>query len=288
MPAWKLDLNFAALKQGWQETYYADFGLPSFDGMLAVATKLADLRIALCANPVVITSYSISDPLTDGQQGETVDFRPVKAAASVAEGAGDPATSVNVVFRNATEKRKRRIFMRGVPDSVVTDFGQLASVAWGLWHNKFLALRDYLLGIVNGQAGGIVYGWLARKRVAVDPSPVSYAYAVGETNPVFTTNADFFTTDDVGKKRYVRVSGLNGGQSPLNGQLIVRVITRSTFTLLKPIAAFPQSSPGIVRRYATLPEFVAATNVGVERSGTRRPGAPFLQRRGHARAKPRG
>lgn len=291
MAVWKLDLHFQALKQGWTETYYADFGAATFDQMDPTASKLATLRVALSANPVVLLSYSLSDPLTEGQQGETFDYRPPAAAPVVAEGAGDPATSVNILFRSSVEKRSRKIFMRGIPDNVITDFGQIGSVAFGVWQNKFFALRDYLLGLVGGQLAGTNYGWLARKRVAgpTGTSPVSYAYPVGEQTPVFTASkADFFAAGDLGEKRYVRVSGLNASKSVLNGDLVVRVLTRTTFTPLKPVAAFPQTSPGVVVRYQETPTFVPATSIVVKRAGTRRPGAPFLQQAGRSKARPRG
>ena len=291
MAAWKLDLHFQALKQGWTETYYADFGVATFDQVATVATKLATLRVALSANPVVLLSYSLSDPLTEGQQGETFDYKPPAAAPVVANGAGDPATSVNILFRNSTEKRTRRIFMRGVPDDVVNEFGQIGSVAFGVWEGKFNLLRDYLLGIVNGQAGGIVFGWLARKRVTgpTGNSVVGYEYPPDTQIPLFTADtSDFFAADDVGKKRYVRVSGLNGGQSVLNGDQVIRVITRTSFQLLKPKAAFTQTAPGVVQRYQTVPEFIPATSIVVKRAGTRRPGAPFLQQPGRSKARPRG
>lgn len=291
MAVWKLDLHFQALKQGWTETYYADFGVATFDQVAPVATKLATLRVALSANPVVLLSYSLSDPLTEGQQGETFDYRPPAPAPVVAEGAGDPATSVNVLFRSSVEKRSRKIFMRGVPDNVITDFGQIGSVAFGVWEGKFNQLRDFLLGLVNGQAGGTVFGWLARKRITgpTGNSVVGYEYPPDTQLPLFSADkTDFFPADQVNTKQYVRVSGLNGGSSVLNGDLVVRVLTRTTFQLLKPKAAFLQTAPGVVQRYQTVPEFVGATSIVVKRAGTRRPGAPFLQQRGRARARARG
>lgn len=289
MGAWKLDLNFRAGSQGWVETYYADFGLSDFGQVNPIAVKLGQLRIALSADPVELISYSVTDPLTDGQQGETIDFRPIlKGTASIAYGAGDPATSVNIAFSSNVEKRRRRIFMRGVPDIVVTSFGKLDSVQFGLWEAKFLVLRDYLLGRINGQQSGTVYGWLARKRVNVDPGLASYAYVVGDLTPTFTLPADFFPEGDVGKRRYVRFSGFNNAQSPLNREMIVLVTSRTTCRPVKAIAAFPQTTPGQCRRYNTLPELVTATNIGIERPGTRRPGAPFSQRRGRSKNRPRG
>lgn len=289
MPAWKLDLNFRAESQGWKETYYADFGVASFEGMYPIAKKLAGLRVALSADPVVITSYSISDPLTDGQQGETVDFGPyMEAPSNVAYGAGDPATSINVGFSNATQKRSRRIYMRGIPDIVVTHFGRLDSVEWGNWSKKFNALRDYLLGLVNGQLGGTNYGWYKRARVAA-AKRAEYAYALNSTTPVFTMPTDFFSAEDLDRgKAYVRFSGFNNRKSPLNREMIVHVITRETCSPITPIAAFPMLNAGQCQRYQWVPEFVPADRIRVERAGTRRPGAPPLQRAGRSKNRPRG
>lgn len=284
-----LNLNFLADKNGWTETYYADFGVAGLGGMYDIAKKLGNLRIALCADPVAITSYSVHDPLTEGQQGRTIDFGPyLFAPTNVAYGAGDPATSINIAFSNATQKRHRRIYMRGVPDIVVTHFGRLDSVEWGNWSKKFNALRDYMLGLVNGQLGGTNYGWLARKRTTGTRKGVSYAYPEGSLTPLFTVDqANYFPEDQVGSKQYVRVSGLNDGESVLNRELIVLVKTRTTFQPVKSIAAFPNTSPGFVQRY-NAPDFVPADEIYVERAGSRRPGAPLLSRPGRSKARRRG
>lgn len=289
MPVWALNLNFRAESNGWTESYYADFGAASFAGMYDIAKKLGGLRVALSADPVVITSYSVSDPITEGQQGRTIDFGPYLAAPSnVAYGAGDPATSINIAFSNATQKRHRRIFMRGVPDIVVTHFGRLDSVEWGNWSKKFNALRDYLLGLVNGQLAGTNYGWLARKRTADTRRGVSYAYPEGSNTPLFTVDqVDYFPSAQVGTKQYVRVSGLNDSQSTLNRELVVLVKSRTTFQPVKSIAAFPMTAPGFVQRY-NAPEFVPADEIYVERAGSRRPGAPLLSRPGRSKGRPRG
>lgn len=289
MAVFKLDLNFRAESNGWTESYFADFGVPGFGPMYDIAKKLGTQRIALSASPVVITSYSVSDPLTEGQQGRTIDFGPYLAAPSnLAYGAGDPATSVNVAFSNAAEKRQRRIFMRGVPDIVVTHFGRLDSVEWGNWSKKFNAFRDYLLGLINGQAGGTVFGWLARKRTNDTRRGVSYAYTTGDPTPNFTVDQeDYFPEAALGKPQYVRVSGLNGGDSVLNRELIVIPTSRETFRPTKPIAAFPMQTKGFVQRY-NAPEFVTADEIYVERAGTRRPGSPLLSRPGRSKARPRG
>jgi hypothetical protein len=287
MPAWKVDLVFQAPGHGWQETYYADFQVGDFGAAADAVKKLADLRIALAARPVEIKAYRITDPITPGKQGQPVYFRPRRTAPIWPGelGATDPATSVNIGFIRNEGNLTRRIQMRGVPDVVIDNYGDLKSVEWGTWEKAFNKLRLFLLGIINGQQSGTRWGWLNRPRAA-QVFGVSYSMA-DPIKPLFTFPAGtFLDPDEINKPKLIRFSKFNGSNSALNRELVCIVKSTTTAETAAPISAGPMITGGQALLYSA-PVFVAADNIGVERTGTRRPGRPLLVTAGRSRARPR-
>jgi len=288
MPAWKLDLIFEARGRGWRETYAADFGTADFQGMQPFALKLGQARIAMAASPVQIKAYAVEDPLTSGRQGQTINFKPRLSAPAWPgdDGATDPSTAVNIGFINAITNKTRRIQLRGCPDGIVNDFGELTGPLYGAWEGKFLAWRQIMLGI-SQQGVSANYGWFSRVPLNVPAGKVTYTYAAGAVVPTYSFAANFFADDDVEKPRFVRIRRFNGGNSPLNGGQVVFVIDRQTAQPMTPIAAGPMTTPGLCQRYATLPSLVVASNIGVEKAGRRAPGAPLGYTPGRRRKRAR-
>lgn len=280
MPALKLDLIFECKGRGWEETYYADFGITNFDQIHPFAEALANKRIVLAAPPVELKAYRVSDPLTKGRQGRASYYKPVRVAPTnpAWTGAVEPSAAVNVGFLKTSTNQTRRIQMRGCPDDIMVNFGTLSGGAYDTWRQLWEQWRLVMLGTPR-------YGWLSRPTIG-DPAPVSYSLANNPILPEFTTVADFFPADDVTRQRYVRLRGFNGNRSELNRELIVYVSARNKFVPVAPIAAGPMITPGLVQRYGP-PEFVAADQVEVEKAGRRAPGAPLLQTPGRSRARPR-
>lgn len=288
MPALKLDLIFEARGRGWRETYYGDFPVTNFEEMVPIAKKLAAARIAMAASPVQIKAFAVSDPLTPGRQGQTFNFAPRYSAPTWPgnDGATDPSTAVNVDFQRAGSNKARRIQLRGCPDGIINDFGELTGTLFGAWSQPYEAWRLIMLG--QGQPPNVNYGWFARLPVAnVDPSEVSYAYAVGATVPTLTFEAGFFPLGDQKKNRYIRIKGLNGGTSSLNGEAVVYVLTDATAKTTKPIALGPMTTTGLATRYAALPTFFPCVNVRISKAGRRAPGAPLGYTPGRRRARRR-
>lgn len=287
MGAWKLDLVFEASGRGWAETYYADFGVPDFDGVAGFAEKLANTRVLMSAYPVQIKAYRVSDPLTKGRQGISRYFNPRKAAPNwqPTAGAADPSTAVNVGFLRVSTNQSRRLSVRGVPDDIVTDFGELKGGQYAAWKDgAFAAWAALLLGN-GGSFGNVRYGWFSRPPVQnVPPGVVTYSFAVGAWYPTLNLPEGFFPEGDKNQKRYVRISGVNGGESRLNGEHVVRVKDDKTAELTKPLALGPMTTPGQMVRYAELPTFITADRIQIEKAGRRAPGRPLLVTPGRARA----
>jgi hypothetical protein len=287
MPQWKMDLIFEARGRGWRETYYANFAADNFQGMLPFAQKLATARIAMSAAPVEIKAYSVSDPITSGKQGQTFYFRPRYKAPQWPDndGATDPSTSVNVEFIRAANNATRQIQLRGCPDGIFDDFGELTGPLFGAWDQKYQAWRAVLLG--QGAQPNANYGWFSRLPLNVPAGKVTYAYVPGAWVPTLTFPTDFFAEADLGQNRYVRIRGVNGGTSKLNGEQVLFITSRTTAETAKPLALGPMTTSGLAQRYAILPTFGLADNIGVKKAGRRAPGAPLLytpgRRKGRAR-----
>lgn len=279
MPVYKLDLVFEANGRGWEETYYKNFDSPNFGAAATIAGTLASKRIALSGAPVVIKAYRVTDPLTEGVQGEAFYFNPVYAAGgdAGANGASSPSASINVGWIVNAINRKRRIWMRGVWDDAITNFGQLNNAIYATWNAKWVQWRTYVL-----QQG---FGFMTTPRAGVRMR-VTYTYAPGASVPTFTFSGDFFDLAQVNTYQRVRFSKFNGSNSPLNRELVVWVLSRTSAEPATAIAAGPMTNAGSALRYAA-PVFYAADNIGVERVGRRAPGAPLLLTPGRSKARAR-
>lgn len=279
MPVWKLDLVFQAGGRGWQETYYRTWAGPGFASAVTVATTLAQKRIALSGSPVNIKAYRITDPLQEGVQGQAVYFNPpiITPIGAGEAGASDPSTAIVTSWRVDDGELGRRIWLRGVWDDAVNNFGTLQGGPYASWFNKFQTYVTYAL-----QQG---FGWMRRPRAGVRLQ-VSYDYDLDPTIPKFTFIGNFFDDSQINTYQLVRFSGFNGKRSPLNRELIVYVSSRTACVAAEPIAAGPQTNPGRAIRYGT-PVFVAATAITVDRVGRRNPGAPLLATPGRRRARAR-
>lgn len=279
MPLWKTDLVFQANGRGWQETYYKVWPGPGFASVTSIVQALAQKRIALSGSPVFIKAYRITDPLLDGVQGQAVYFTPpiVTPTGAGADGSTDPGTSIVTSWRVDAGESGRRIWLRGVWDSAINNFGTLQGGPYADWFAKFQVYRNFVLQ--NG------FGWLTRARIG-NPTQVKYDYDLDPIIPTFTFATNFFTLTDVGKYQTVRFSKFNSSRSPLNRELVVYVTSQTQCIAAEPITAGPMINPGRCIKYAT-PTFVAADAIVVDRVGRRNPGAPLLLTPGRRRNRAR-
>lgn len=278
MPVLKLDLIFEAKGRGWRETYYRQFESIVLGQALKTVETLAAKRAVLAGREVEIKAYSISDPLAAGRQGESVPFRPRYKGFQLTEstGAVTPAAAVNVLWSDDVTRLHRRIWMRGVWDLAINQTNEQTGPDWDSWYAEFLKYREYVL---NKQ-----FGWLTRPQA--QEAVCSYSYVAEELVPTFTFAEDFFLPAHFGKYQRVRFSKFNGGSSPLNEEMIVKVVDATHCKAAKPIAAGPMVTDGKCIRYGD-PTFVVATNLGVGRVGRRAPGSPLLHTPGRQKARAR-
>ena len=85
----------------------------------------------------------------------------------------------------------------------------------------------------------------------------------------------------------VRISGLNGGKSTLNGEILVQVVDNQTFVSVKPIAALAFTGPGKVLFYTQPLPFVAAAQIGNPSCAEHKRGNRSWQSPGRRRARVR-
>lgn len=279
MPVFKLDLIFEAGGRGWEETYYRSFPNPDFGSAFTVANTLAQKRIVLSANPVVIKAYRLQDPLTAGRQGSVFYYNPVIAAAPNGgdQGAASPDTTINTTWIDSATNASRTLGLRGIWDSAITNFNQLQTPEFAAWNALFNTYRTYLL-----QQG---FGWLARVAASRNV-PVTYSVA-DPIVPLFTFPAGTFGAPPYAQRfRLIRFSRFNGSRSELNRELVVEVLSDTTARAASPIAVGPMITGGRAILYSAS-ELRVATQIGVTRVGRRAPGAPLLYTPGRARNRPR-
>jgi len=271
MSVLKVDLVFRARGYGWQESYYRNFSSAQITAAVVVADTLSIKGAAMLGSDAGIVAYRITDPLTPGSQGQAFYVQGSGYFGNATEGCTDPNTSINVGFLAESINKSKRMFLRGVWDSFIVEFGVFDAVNAGPWLTTYVAWKSYLL-----QQS---FGWLAGTP-RVKASITNYTQ-VNPLIPVFTLSYNMFTTGEVNTFKVVRIAKLNG-KSVLNRQLVVYVTAQNTCQAAAPISAAPFSTVGTMTTYDYA--FTAASNILLQRAGRRAPGRPLLVSVGRARA----
>ena len=272
MPIAKGTLIFQGLGYGWTESIWISRSYTSLADFYALFAQYAILRAPMLGTPCFIKGIRVSNEAV--AHDSFLNY--VNLPGSAAFGADDPSSSLNVILRDATFSRFKRIFFRGIWDVVAQNFGEydIGNEAFRTffqsWRN-FVLLQDF--------------GWMG-----VDPTQAKIGNISGYTptvegNIAFQLDQPIFNGILPGTRVPVRVSRLNGG-STLNGQMVVNVTTNTTCTTTVPTAALPFRTAGVMRFSPKV--FIDSFACDTQRIGRRPVGAPLLDSVGRAKKRIRG
>ena len=272
-------LIFEGGSHGWVEGYY----WTGSAGNLAAATIALDFiaqkRAVLLGAENFIKSRRVSVELDDANlpvRGDAQLRRNPTYVGTATQPSAVPGVSLQLRWENANGTKHRNSYLRGIWDSVESADGVYLPGDGPGWGGAMAAFLSSLLG-----AAGVVTGWLSRTNAAPENAQI-VDYLTESTGQItFNCSPATFQAGDIGKRRHIRISGLNAPEkSLLNREWIVTVNTTAQCTTIIPVAAFPFTTPGKIMVFSYA--FQAATTVLEEGVVFRAPGRPLLARRGRA------
>lgn len=277
----KVTLVFEAASRGWTESYIYSSSGDSHAPIEGPATRLAKARIELCGQGAKIKAIRISkEGVGPDSLLRHTDIQPSKV--QVPDGQGNvlhfgpraqPNVAILVRCSDAAESKRKFVYLRGIPDLIEVNGGQIEDNK--IYAKLFAAFRKQLVDEP--------WGW---QGVATKYGPVDLLNYETTVNGIvtFTLQANLFLVGDANKKVVARFKGVNG-KSQLNGPHLVKISDQQSGKLVYPLSLLAYAHGGQVS-YSAL-DFQKIEVVDPHKIVTRKAGAPLLESRGRARAKPR-
>lgn len=284
MALFKVTYIFEGPAKGWTESYVLNGVGTDHTKQVPAVVTLAKARVKLLAEPCFIKGYRISLEGTGPDALLSYDkYAPQKVALPTGDVVGldkaaDPDQAVLIRCSNATQSKHRFIYLRGVPDFQEQNYGEYQKDG-KVWRK----LMDSFFGILTGGP----WGWMGVDDVnSVKKVPVLNVEQNANGTASFTFQANLFPiTLPANAIVKIRVSGINKG-SPSNGVHIVYAKQRDLAVTVNALATGKYLFGG--RASYTPLTFIPIEHAEDQKVVTREAGAPLLQSRGRAKARPRG
>jgi Lipase (class 3) len=272
------------------ESYYRS-GLDPGLVTPAMLIALTDARILLAGAQTLITKIRVS---TVGDARKVLLWYPQTLSQAVGgnhtfqgfanapiAGTVGPAESdfsgTALLCRKLSGLKFSRMFMRGIPDRIVVNGGQLDVTQSPNFGQNFV---NFSLVLANG--------WSWRGVAGVQPTPQGLVSAVTGTDGLclITVAGNLFPVVPPNSKLVVRISGQRSPGN-LNGNFTVSVVSATQARTVRPLSVnnFVQAN-GMVRFTAV--DYLPITRVVMERIVSKRPGRPSDLFHGRAKNVARG
>lgn len=283
--------GFRGMGVGWSESHAVRAtGVDQPSGIAVRCQQLAQKRVNFLGNPFEIHVTRISrysnDAGTVRTKGSWLNKTIYKNPSTSANMSAEPAV-VALIARGSTDVTKapaaftanqNRTFCGAPPDAAVDNGGIVFPAESNLGVNF-----DQWAAILVGQE----FGWLVSATIAEAEIDVIGAQPDGTVE--FATQAPVPNILEVGKIYKARCRRVNGGNSPLNGELILKYTSANTFVTQEVIGLGLAQAGGTLRIYAPISPFVGFANVVLEgQTGKHQRGRPFGSSPGRARKRIRG
>jgi hypothetical protein len=276
----KVTFVFDGRQCGWSESHWLNSIDASHEITMDAAKKLAAKRAALLGVECFIKAIRVS---TEGTGPDAmlryVRYRPkfIESANGdlVGEKAAQKDVALQIRMENAAHTQHKLVFLRGIWDAVESDQGEY--IDNDEWRPVIDAYRKLLL---SGPWGW--FGSTGRTKVKLS----NVQRGINTDSAVFSFAANLFPDGLAGKRVKIRISGVNGGQSNLNGVHVVSVTDRMTCSTEFPLAVSNRVENGW-GSYNTY-DFIQYASFDDQKIVTRETGAPLLESPGRRPRKARG
>lgn len=282
--------GFEGQGKGWSESHACISSFETPEEVLPTAIAVADKRVTFLGREFSINCVRVSAYSDDGgtmrKKGVASDFKirtnPIQTAVMAAE-----PVQVGLIAIGKTGAQlappayianTSRTTLGAPPDVAVDNAGQ---VDWGKASLQ-ANVQQWAAALVNGR-----FGWLLSE-TAVDLE-ISSIDQLGNGKIEITTIGNVSPPLAINGVYNARIRQVNGGSSPLNGQLIVRVTAAGTVLTRQPIGIALAQTGGAIRIYRKIKPFARYRAIEFKDvTGNHQRGLPFGATRGRARKRVRG
>lgn len=286
---YRITFGFTGLGQGWAETHAMLNAANNPKDLMPTLIAIAQKRVLMLGREFSINAIRASRYATDAgvrMRGSFILKQLFTNPDGTKQAAAEPA-DVALIVRGSAEPailtpqfdaNQNQTFLGGPLDICIDNAGVVNRGAGGL-DSAFNSWRSLMLGTT--------IGWLASATIAnLDISAISQ-------NPNgtvrLTTEANLLETLVQGQLYKARVRQVNEGVSPLNGELIVRIVDTHTMDTKQVIGLGLTQTGGAIRVYKQVQPFVDYGDLTLNGTvGNHKRGRPFGSTPGRARRRIRG
>ena len=285
----RITFGFEGKGQGWAETHAFLNALPDpkthFPTMFDIAVKRAQLLgIEYRINAIRISRYATDAGVrARGSFVRKVDLRTTLSLQNIG---AEPADVAIIVRGDADQTgpnpefnaNQNQTFL-GAPLDVNVDNGGNVIPANANFVNNFAAWKSVMLNTTMG--------WLASKTISnIDISTITQN-ANGTVR--LSTETSLLLTLTQGAIYKARIRQVNQGRSPLNGEVLVRIVDTHTMDTRQVIGIPTTQTGGSMRIYQQVQPFVDYGDLNWNATvGNHKRGRPFGSTPGRARKRIRG
>lgn len=240
----RLTYIFGGPQVGWSETIVINSVSGSIDDAETVGYNIAKLRAPLLGKEYFVKGQRTALIRVAGVKQLNVSQRkrngyPLKGSQLVSNSGDDDSLCVVTDWTSTDRRREKQSFLGGIPDAICVDAGTYDPSGAGGWGGRF----DSWSGAVVQSNGG----WITDTKIG-EANIDAYTSSASGIVTLTLSNA-LLTPFATGSLIEVRVKKLNGG-GPLNGLLLVRVLSTNSCETVKAIAVGPFRSIGILSAYS--------------------------------------
>ena len=289
MPIYNVTFGFRGQGVGWSESHAYKSQYQSPNQFVPTCQLVAQKRVKFLGREFEIHMIRISlysdDTATNRLKGvflhKEIYTNPVRTVSMAAEPAvvaliGRGQTSAGIAPEGFAANQNRT-FLGAPPDPCVDNAGVVDPSKSDLGVN----FDSWKQALMNG------WGWLASKTVAQAEIDVIEQRPDGTVE--FTTQAPNPNNLQVGTIYKARCRRVNAGNSPLNGELIVKYTAANTFVTQEVIGLALAQTGGVLRLYAPISPFIPFWNMQLDlETGKHQRGRPFGSIPGRQRKRIRG
>lgn len=270
--------------QGWSESYV--FPLDGVNVGIFASTVMQPLAVArarLLASEYTLqafrtTKIRLADgtPVTRNSDLNIVNLG-INAGISGWEGC-QPNECVIVNGVSADGSREKKVFMRGIPDIVITNGGTLNNAEPIGWFSRLASFTNQLVARQAGWLQDVAQGnkFNVTNYTVTDGFQVQVTFSGNIFNGLIPTN-----------RVPVRLARING-KSELNGIQMMIVDSNTQGTTVDAFSLFPYQFGGTGVRMTDPKPFISAVAWGAELARTHQTGKVSISTRGRAPARPKG
>lgn len=288
MPVYRTTLFFAGRAEGWSESHMLSTNLLNPIDCFAIMNVLAQKRADLLGLPYTVIGFRVSaylDALNGPRSARAVKSSKQTFVQSNQSGTGDaePGPVCLNMVGDTTPGKQTNLTQLGAPSDAAVQLGGAVVLGAGNLQNNFNALKAFL---ITPQVGS-VFGWGLSQSPAISPLIQGIVANVNGTVQ-FTMPAATFVAP-FGTPLPVRISRVNQGTSPLNGQLTIIPLNATTANTVEVIGLARDQIGGQMRIYNPIRPFTPYAALNLQGLvGNHKRGRPFGSPRGRAPKRVRG